>query len=160
MRPSDTKTDLTVVKLKSLIRYNKETGDFIWIKTGILAGHVDNSGYVRITINGRRFLAHRLAWLYVYEEWPKDRLDHKNRNRSDNRWDNLRAANDAQNVMNRNVKKDNFLGIKGIRLHECGKYQARIFANGKFRTRVCNSLEEAISIYKSMASEEFGDFAT
>jgi hypothetical protein len=67
---------------------------------GSIAGSLHKDGYVYIGIDGRLYLAHRLAVLYVTGEWPEQEVDHKNGVRDDNRWRNLRDASSAQNRRN------------------------------------------------------------
>lgn len=100
---------ITEMFLKQILDYNSETGCFVWkqktskkskIKIGTLAGCLNN-GYWIITINQKIYKAHRLAWLYIYGEWPKHNIDHINGVRSDNRIFNLRDATVRQNGQNR-----------------------------------------------------------
>jgi len=93
--------------LHKLLDYNEETGIFVW-KTqlssrgiiGTIAGNLDN-GYIRITINKVKYNAHRLAWLYIYGEWPEGIIDHKNRIKIDNRILNLDDTTQSINTQNR-----------------------------------------------------------
>lgn len=92
--------------LKLLLTYNPETGEFTRLKgTGkgaaagtVTKGCIDKSnGYRRICVQGKQRYAHRVAWLYMTGQWPKDQIDHKNMDRSDNRFGNLRQANNSEN---------------------------------------------------------------
>lgn len=93
--------------IKKRIEYCKDTGIFRWIsgfhksKTGTVAGCLYNNGYLVISIEGKRYLAHRLAWYFVYGEMPKNQIDHINGVRTDNRIENLRDVTSRQNHSNR-----------------------------------------------------------
>jgi len=98
---------ITQDKLKEILDYNQHTGLFTWKKikkysnrsVGDIAGSL-SLGYVVIGIDKKIYKAHRLAWLYVYGEFPKEQLDHINGNKEDNRICNLREANQSQNNFN------------------------------------------------------------
>lgn len=112
---------LTQERLKDLLRYEPETGNFYWLNPaakrmhhGELAGFVDYNGYVYIKVDSKRHSAHRLAWLHVYGHFPSNFIDHINTVRSDNRISNLREATRSQNMMNRSVEKTASLALKGL----------------------------------------------
>lgn len=109
-------TGLSQERLRQILHYDPEAGIFLTkaliakgqpIPPGTEAGHTTKAGYRRIVIGGVAYLAHRLAWLYVYGEWPKTFLDHKNGIRSDNRICNLREATKMQNCQNRKHANSN-----------------------------------------------------
>ena len=113
---------LTQAELCRVLRYSKRTGKFTWLEpakgrkkgTG-RAGSTSSTGwYVQITIRGRYYLAHNLAWLYVTGKWPVYEVDHKNRVRGDNRWVNLRAATHKQNTENVTVRPCSRSQVKGV----------------------------------------------
>lgn len=88
---------LTQQKLKNYLFYNPYTGDFYWrwvdnsgtAKAGDRAGTLSRrDGHITIKIYGKRYLAHYLAWFYVYGDFPK-KVVHLNRLRADNRIENL-----------------------------------------------------------------------
>ena len=118
-----TKEDMTTVthqRLKELLCYDNESGLFYWkvdrnkVKLGDVAGRPAVGGYVRIRIDSKDYLAHRLAWFYVNGFWPKLDLDHINRVADDNRIINLREATKLQNVHNRSMSKNNTSGFMGV----------------------------------------------
>jgi hypothetical protein len=91
---------------KTSLAYDNETGGFVWTQkisrkniVGATAGTLRPDGYITIQVAKKRFMAHRLAWFFVHGEWPKE-IDHKNRNRSDNRIANLRSVTSGQNKQN------------------------------------------------------------
>lgn len=95
--------EVTADRLRSLLSYH-EDGTLRWreswnaqTRAGQIAGSLNTTGYRRIRIDGVRYPAHRLVWLYHHGNHPEDQLDHINRNRDDNRIINLRECNNSQN---------------------------------------------------------------
>ena len=112
---------LTLDRLKQLIHYNPNTGVFTWLaptfgrrKAGKAAGYLRKDGYIALQVDGSLCFAHRLAWLYMHGEWPAVQIDHINRNRIDNRINNLRLASSQLNQQNRGIAKNNTSGISGV----------------------------------------------
>ena len=130
---------ITQSELKELLDYNSETGVFTWLKSttksvkvGSVAGGKNNRGYMRIGINKKRYLSHRLVWLYVYGYFPKYDIDHINNNPSDNRLCNLREATTPQNQHNVKMMKTNTSGIKGVCFDKNrNKWMAQLQVNNK-----------------------------
>jgi hypothetical protein len=113
--------DLTAERLRELLHYCPEMGIFTWRKVrtftalaGSGAGGKNNKGYIRIKVDGKQQLAHRLVWLYVHGVWPEPTVDHINRRRDDNRLVNLRLASYAHQRMNAKLNSDNSSGYPGI----------------------------------------------
>ncbi|MDN5006502.1 HNH endonuclease signature motif containing protein, partial [Bradyrhizobium sp. GCM10027634] len=77
----------------------------------------NGTGYLRVSYDGVSFKAHRLAWFYVYGEWPSGDLDHANGVKTDNRIANLRPATRPQNQQNHPLTRKNSVGFKGVSLH-------------------------------------------
>lgn len=112
---------LTQKRLKKLLYYDKDTGFFIWkkdifnlnkyniVRQGDIAGSINKQGYITISINGKRYSAHRLAWLYTYGHFPKQEIDHINRIRNDNRLYNLRDVSHKVNTENKSEPGENKL---------------------------------------------------
>lgn len=130
---------LTQAKLKEVLHYDPETGDFTWvtspancIKAGDKAGSKDSYGYHKIALGGKTYKAHRLAWLYTNGEFPEDAIDHINGVRDDNRLVNLRAVTTRENQQNQKKFIHNTSGTTGVHWHKgAQKWVARIFTNGK-----------------------------
>jgi hypothetical protein len=100
-------SDITQEELKEYLNYDSASGLFSWKKklakntiVGEKAGAIREGGYIAIRINKKLYLAHRLAWLYVYGVWPSCVIDHINRDPSDNRIENLRDVSSSVNSRN------------------------------------------------------------
>lgn len=99
-------------------------------KKGTKAGSINkDSGYIFIRIDGVRYRAHRLAFIYMKGYAPAQ-VDHANHIRHDNRWVNLRESNYADNNKNQPLTKRNKTGVVGVSLRKDGKYVARICVKG------------------------------
>lgn len=158
---------LTQESLKHVLHYDPDTGAWTWLvrrggtaNAGSIAGWIENStGYLRITVLGRREYAHRLAFLYMEGSLPENDVDHRNRNPGDCRWNNLRRATTSQNLANRPIRTNNSCGVKGVRKRH-NLWEARLSKNGSLVYRsVHPSREEAAAAYAAAAKEHFGEFA-
>lgn len=148
--------------LRALLDYDPETGVFTnrfrrshRAPKGCAVGGRNGPGYTLIRLNGRTYLAHRLAWLWVHGRWPADQLDHINGIRNDNRISNLREACNAQNCANRRVHKNNRIGVKGVFELPSGNFGAKVrdVYLGSFATE-----QEAHDAYCAAAAKEFGAY--
>jgi hypothetical protein len=127
---------LTQARLKELFYYNPETGLFTRIKdtgnahVGDVAGTISQTGYVYISVNGKGYRAHRLAWLYLHGSLPECLIDHINGIKHDNRLVNLRLCNKEQNGFNSKLQSRNKFGFKGVK-QVGNRYSARVTHNYK-----------------------------
>lgn len=146
----------SVDRVRSLLDYDPRTGVFRWTSTrrrsdlvNRKAGCVRADGYVEITIDGKGYLANRLAWLHVTGEEPKADIDHINRIRSDNRFCNLRDVSRRVNTQNREAaRQDSTTGVKGVSPHG-DRWRVRITdAHGKrLHLGVFSTKHEAEGVY-------------
>lgn len=157
-----TPATLTAERLRELLHYDPDTGVFTWLTArhlGKPAGSPHAKGYVRIRIASRDYLAHRLAWLYVEGAWPGALVDHRDCNRANNRFGNLREATPRESACNRRVRSDSMSRMKGV-APNYGRFQARIKLHGRV---VClgqfNTSEEAHAAYSRAAETLHGSFA-
>lgn len=100
---------------------------------GKRAGTLDKKeGYYRILLDKKIYAEHQLIWLWIKGTWPKEEIDHINRNRSDNRIENLREATKYENQQNRTLQHNSTSGYTGVCWHvRLEKWQARLTINNK-----------------------------
>lgn len=166
MSSSSVKNEITAEYLREQVHYDSETGVFIWKAhrkkrvVGAVATTKQNKGYLRIYLDGKNYYAHRMAWLYVFGSLPKETIDHKNGNRSDNRICNLREASLSQNLANRDVY--NRTGSRGVSYEKrTGKYTARITVGRKdYFLGTFDSKELAAEAFAEAAKNKHGEFAS
>lgn len=131
-------SDLTAQRLRELLDYNAETGAFTnrvrrggRAMPGPVIGTPKKSGHLRICIDRRYYLLHRLAWIYVHGDWPKQDIDHINGDPSDNRIANLRDVTPQVNAQNqRKANPTSTTGIMGAGVSR-GRFRARIRVGGQ-----------------------------
>lgn len=161
--------------LLSLLEYQSDTGLLIWryrpakratLNTrfaGKVAGHYSpERRYCTVRIDGKLYQAHRVIWLMVTGALdPAVQVDHRDLDRGNNRWGNLRLAHTSQNAANTRARANNKCGLKGASLHrQSGLWHAQITVNrrrlslGYFKTA-----EGAHQAYAAAAAEHFGEFA-
>lgn len=166
--PNDFQSNLTLERLREALRYDSRTGNFHWLvnpkngnKIGDIAGRPNRCGHWQIMIDGKRYYAHRLAWLYVYEKWPEVQLDHINLIPGDNRIDNLRYADRHQNGQNRRKQRDNKSGYKGVCWHKATqKWIAQIRINRVSKhLGIFSDPRLAYAAYCEAAKKYHGEFA-
>ena len=125
--------------LRSILAYDADTGVFTRLvsvssraKVGDVAGCKSN-GYIVIRVFGKSRYAHRLAWLYVYGQWPAGDIDHIDGCGTNNRIANLRDvthSTNMQNLIQATIRNTNgFLGVMRSRK----QWEARILVDGKRR---------------------------
>jgi HNH endonuclease/AP2 domain len=157
---------ITQQELKKHVSYNSETGIFTWKihtwknKIGRVAGSLNGHGYVLICIKQKSYSAHRLAFLYMTGQDPKNNVDHINLIKNDNRWINIRNATYAENRLNTGMRSTNTSGYRGAYKNNItGNYQARAYMNGKSMSLgTYKTAKEANEAYENYAKLIHGNF--
>lgn len=165
---------ITADQVRELLDYNPLTGIFIWryrpdaLKrwnvryAGLVAGAPHIMGYTRISVFHMSYLAHRLAWLHYYGEWPLQGIDHIDGNQTNNAIANLRAANQEQNSCNSKTLKNNKLGHRNVSFCTAMNMFLVQFMRGK-KKRIYKAyfptLEEAVVDRNRVAVLLQGEFA-
>jgi len=142
---------ITQTELKKRLHYNPDTGIFTWLPRPLESfgtvgagkawntrlankptGYVNKLGYLIIGIDDKLHKSHRLAFLYMAGEFPKDQVDHINHARGDNRWKNLREVSPQENGRNKSLPRDNTSGSVGVSWRKSSKkWRSRIRVSGK-----------------------------
>jgi hypothetical protein len=162
------RTKLTAERLREVLSYDPETGEFRWIiapssyrvQVGQIAGGLSR-GYRLIRIDGTKYRANRLAFLFMTGMFPDHDVDHADRNPSNDAWSNLREATKSENRANSKRPSTNTSGYKGVYWRKARrKWTAIVQFN---RRRVCvgsfNTPEAAHAAYVAAAIKHCGEFA-
>jgi hypothetical protein len=167
----------TISFLRSLLRYDPDTGKLFWRERtpdmfsgngnggSVTSCRIWNTrfankealacdsghGYLVGVIQGSPFYAHRVAWAIHYGAWPKREIDHINGDRSDNRIKNLRDVSRSLNGKNVKMYTRNTSGHTGVSWDQVNKkWRVQIVIDGKDR---ClgrfESVEDAIAVRKA-----------
>jgi hypothetical protein len=131
--------ELTHEHLTHLMECNPFWGVLFWknpqtnrVRVGEQVGSLMRGGYRQTSIDGERYLIHRLIWFYVHKEWPNGFLDHINQNKRDNSIQNLRVVTNSENMHNRGATVKSTTGQKGIYIHKpSGRYRVMVKHNYK-----------------------------
>ena len=153
---------ITQERLKELFNYDPLVGLFIRkvsrpsCKKGSIAG-TDNKGYVKICVDKKRFFAHRLAWMYMYGEWPRKEIDHLNHIKDDNRIINLRDVSRSDNARNFPLFLTNTSGYSGLYFNKKKKRWVvqllqkvrKEFENKKEAIIFCKKMKKELGFHKN-----------
>jgi len=159
-------TMLTQDCVKELFTYDPDTGCFSRnkpLRNGY-TGPVGNrrpDGYLMISIQNKKFLAHRLAVLYMTGYFPEGVVDHIDGDPSNNKWSNLRECSQGQNNTNKKWMSNNASGYKGVYFHKgAQKWLAQLVVNKQYvYLGLFNNIEEAAQVAKEAREKHHGAFA-
>ena len=113
---------ITQKELKEVMYYDPTTGVFTRLapRTGPMQGNTTvgtlnkPGGYMCMSVKGKRHLAHRLAWIYMMGFDAEYQVDHKDGDKLNNRWSNLRHVTNACNMQNQKTRSTNTSGFTGV----------------------------------------------
>lgn len=134
------RNDTPFDQIDQLLRYDPESGKLFWrvsrgqLQAGSEAGTItainQRTPYIRMLVNRRPYLAHRVAWLLMTGSWPVNQIDHRNGDGLDNRWCNLRQADASLNMRNQALKRTTTSGFRGVNFRKrTGKWKVEITHN-------------------------------
>jgi hypothetical protein len=97
-------------------------------RVGQKAGTARSNGYYQLCIKYKRYLTHRLIFLY-HKKYLPEFIDHIDQNKSNNKIENLREVTQSQNSRNTRFKgnQSNYRGV----YPSGNKYRARVRLNKK-----------------------------
>lgn len=156
-RVKKAKPPVTADRLKELLTYHPESGEFTYrvargrFKVGDIAGTENSEGRICIVVDGRMYRAHRLAWLYMTGKWPEFEIDHRDMVPTNNAWGNLRDVTPTVNKQNirkapNGKKYSPLLGAHWSAY--IGRWTSSIRVNGKLKhLGVFNTDGEAANAY-------------
>ena len=145
--------------------FDYKDGELYWkinrstrIKKGSKAGYLHHKGYMCVLYQNKSYSVHRIVW--EMHNWPipsNKEIDHADRNKANNKIENLRCCSRSQNCQNPSMRNNNTSGHTGVCWHKTRKkWSAYITINGKKRhLGWFNTLEEAIAARKK-AEQELG----
>ena len=160
-------SSLTQERLKEVLRYDPDTGLLTrlasagTVKAGtVTAGGFDKDGYRKIAVDGCTHQVHRLAVLYMTGKYPTVHVDHRDHDKSNNRWKNLREATVSQNKQNSKLMRTNTSGVKGV--HWCKtsqKWRGEVKCEGERKYGYFETLSDAASFVREIREKHHLDFA-
>lgn len=154
---------ITLEIVSNYLSYNSETGQLYQkkkrpkVQVGSVAGCLTPKGYRYIQLLGRKYPAHHIVWMFETGSFPNYFIDHIDRNKSNNRFSNLREVTNKQNCENRLAQKNNKTGYKGVSFNsKLKKYVSQIQHNNiNIYLGVFDSAYEAHLAYQKKVSEIF-----
>ncbi len=127
------------------------------VKIGAEAGCIDPRGYCRVRIKGKYYYAHRLIWLWHHGYFPENDIDHIDKNKLNNRIENLREVSTQCNIRNSGNRSDNTSGVKGVYWYKrTKKWISSIMVNQVTKhLGYYNSFDDAV-LARLAAEQHFG----
>ena len=145
-------------RVRSVFDYNPISG--ILSKGGKAVGWLNRNGYLRCDLDGSKHYVHRIIFFWMTGCWPAT-VDHRDLNKRNNCWNNLRGCSKTDNQGNRTHRVDNASGVKGIHWDaERCRWVAQIQRDGKHHyIGRFSDLDAAKAAYLARAVSLYGEFA-
>lgn len=113
-------------------------------------GSLDKDGYLIIKIKGKQYKAHRLVFAYFNNRFPTEEIDHINRNRTDNRIENLRECTRLENMQNYQVPPNPQTGARGVHITNTKGLKKKYTTRYQRKTYRFYTVEEAVEWRKNV----------
>lgn len=162
--------EITRERVLELFDYDRVVGEFIRratcgkAKAGDIAGYISWNGYRIICVDYVDYFGHNLVWLMENGEFPGPgmEIDHRNRRRAENWFDNLRIGTRSQNNANMKIRSDNSTGERGVyRDASRNLFCVQMTAHGKTRSLGrYSTVEEAGRVARAARLAQWGEFAS
>jgi hypothetical protein len=146
--------------LMGFFTFKERLGDSCYNKkyAGKLAGSDKGHEYTRLSLNGRLIYAHQAAFAIMLGYIPEE-VDHRDTNKRNNKWDNLRESSRNTNCLNsskRSLNKSGYKGVSWSKGSNCWRMDIRI--NNVRHYSLHRTAEEAYAEYKRKSRELHGEF--
>lgn len=116
--------------LHDILLYSEEERGLIRLSTNKRAGYVGKIGYRFVGVRSKPYYEHRLVWAMHHGKFPDKFIDHINRDKTDNRIENLREVCQTQNMWNTEKPLSKYSGRRGVtwcKRRKKWKAQIRVF---------------------------------
>jgi len=153
-------TGALVWKVRPLSHFKSESAMKSWNAryAGVAAGGMNSEGYMQCRIGAKNLRSHVICWALFHGEFPNQRLDHRDRNRSNNAIANLRLCTATENA--RNTARKNPTGFRGA-FKSRNRFMVRIDIGGKkLYLGMFDTPLEAHQAYCQAAAKHHGEFAS
>lgn len=148
-------------------RFYYQDGRIFVKKTGQWKGKVGDEagtstrkdGRRIIQVCGKRFFTHQIVWLMFHDSLPDTTIDHKDRDCTNNKIENLRSATRSEQQVNKRLSSQNTSGYRGVSFRKQVKAKPWRATVGDIHLGYYATAEEAARAYDEKALEVYGEFA-
>lgn len=154
--------------LLTLFTYEPDTGLLRWnvsraqMRAGDIAGAKRGElGYLQVSVDRKLYRVHLVIWKMVTGSEPPHHLDHRDTDKQNNRWGNLREANKSQNQANVGLIATNTSGAKNVIWYKAyKKWAVQIWKDGTaYFGGYHETVESASESARALREKLYGEFA-